>query len=117
MTTSMSPNRRLVIGLTGGIGSGKSTVADLFASRGVGLVDTDVIAHALTGPGGAAMPAIESAFGAAVIAPDGRLDRAAMRTLAFSDPQARRRLEAILHPMIREQSVRELARAGFTLFS
>jgi len=102
------PNSRLIIGLTGGIGSGKSTVADRFAALGATLVDTDLIAHALTGPGGAAMPAIREAFGTAVIADDGRLDRAAMRALAFSDPAARKRLEAILHPMIREQSQREI---------
>jgi dephospho-CoA kinase len=108
-STPLSP-RRLVIGLTGGIGSGKSTVADLFAARGAGLVDTDVIAHALTGPAGAAMSDIESVFGRSVIAPDGRLDRAAMRELAFSDPEARRRLEAILHPMIRQQSIQQIAR-------
>lgn len=104
-------NSTLIIGLTGGIGSGKSTVADLFAARGATLVDTDLIAHSLTGPGGAAMPAIHEAFGAAVIAADGRLDRPAMRALAFSDPSARKRLEAILHPMIREQSVREVRAA------
>ena len=104
-------NSTLIIGLTGGIGSGKSTVADLFAARGATLVDTDLIAHALTGPGGAAMPAIREVFGTAVIAADGRLDRPAMRALAFSDPSARKRLEAILHPMIREQSVREVSAA------
>ena len=97
---------KLIIGLTGGIGSGKSTVADLFAARGATLVDTDLIAHGLTGPDGAAMAAIRAAFGERVIAADGRLDRATMRELAFSDPSARKRLEAILHPMIREQSAR-----------
>jgi len=106
-----NPSAKLIIGLTGGIGSGKSTVADLFAKRGATLVDTDLIAHSLTGPQGAAMPAIGDSFGASVIAADGRLDRAAMRALAFSDPQARKRLEAILHPMIRAQSTREIAAA------
>ena len=105
------PTSRLIIGLTGGIGSGKSTVADRFAALGATLVDTDLIAHGLTGPDGAAMPAIRAAFGAAVIADDGRLDRAAMRALAFSDPAARKRLEAILHPMIRDQSQREIEAA------
>ena len=105
------PTSRLIIGLTGGIGSGKSTVADRFAALGATLVDTDLIAHGLTGPDGAAMPAIRAAFGAAVIADDGRLDRAAMRALAFSDPAARKRLEAILHPMIREQSQRAIEAA------
>lgn len=91
----------VVVGLTGGIGSGKSTVADRFEARGAVIIDTDRIAHELTVPGGAAMAAIEAAFGPTVIATDGSLDRAAMRALAFSDPQARRRLEAILHPLIR----------------
>lgn len=92
---------RYTVGLGGGIGSGKSTVADLFVGRGASLVDTDAIAHELTGPGGGAMPAIRDAFGEAVIAADGRLDRAAMRQRAFGDADARRRLESILHPMIR----------------
>jgi len=100
-----------VVGLTGGIGSGKTTVANHFAELGVTLVDTDLIAHQLTGPGGMAMPAIQAEFGAAVIAADGRLDRAAMRQIAFSDPAARRRLEAILHPLIRQESERQLAAA------
>ena len=102
----------LLVGLTGGIGSGKTTVANLFAAQGVPLVDTDVIAHDLTGPGGAAMPAIEREFGRAVIAPDGRLDRAAMRALAFSDPGSRKRLEAILHPMIGQETDRRIAAAA-----
>ena len=79
----------LIIGLTGGIGSGKSTVADALVARGAALVDTDQIAHALTAPGGTAIEPIRQAFGDAVIAPDGRMDRAAMRERAFSDPQAR----------------------------
>ncbi|MBU6271791.1 MAG: dephospho-CoA kinase [Betaproteobacteria bacterium] len=101
----------MVVGLTGGIGSGKTTVANLFGELGVALVDTDLIAHQLTGPGGMAMPAIQAAFGPSVIAADGRLDRAAMRQLAFSDPAARRRLEAILHPLIRQESERQLGEA------
>jgi dephospho-CoA kinase len=105
------PARRLVIGLTGGIGSGKSTAADLFAARGATLVDTDLIAHALTGPEGAAMPAIRAAFGDGVIAADGRLDRAAMRARAFGDPGERKRLESILHPMIRAESERQVREA------
>lgn len=99
-----TPRRPLVVGLTGGIGSGKSTVADRLVALGAALVDTDAIAHALTAPGGAAISAIRAAFGEAVIAPDGRMDRAAMRAIAFSDPSARKRLEAILHPMIRAQT-------------
>jgi dephospho-CoA kinase len=93
-----------IIGLTGGIGSGKSTVADALVARGGVLVDTDRIAHELTAPAGAAIDPIRAAFGDAVIAPDGRMDRAAMRERAFSDPQARKRLEGILHPLIRAQT-------------
>jgi dephospho-CoA kinase len=94
------------VGLTGGIGSGKSTVADLFAARGVTIVDTDLIAHRITAPHGVAMPKIATEFGAAFIAPDGSLDRARMRTLVFSDEGARRRLEAITHPLIRAETER-----------
>jgi dephospho-CoA kinase len=90
------------VGLTGGIGCGKSTVADLFAARGASVIDTDQIAHALTAPGGAAMPALLAEFGADYAAADGALDRAKMRALVFADPGARARLEAILHPAIRE---------------
>jgi dephospho-CoA kinase len=89
-----------VVGLTGGIGSGKSAAADCFAGRGVAVVDTDAIAHELTAAGGAAMPALLAEFGPEVAAPDGALDRARMRRLAFGDPAARGRLEAILHPLI-----------------
>lgn len=101
-----------VVGLTGGIGSGKSTVAELFAAQGVPVVDTDAIAHALTGPGGAAMASIRAAFGAEVLTADGALDRAAMRRLAFADPALRRRLEEILHPLIRAESMRQCAQAA-----
>lgn len=100
-----------VVGLTGGIGSGKSAVADLFEAHGVCIVDTDRIAHALTAPGGLAMAAIREAFGDGVVATDGALNRAAMRALAFELPDARKRLEAILHPMIREESARRCADA------
>lgn len=93
-----------IVGLTGGIGSGKSTVAELFAERGVALVDTDAIAHELSGPRGEAMDEIGATFGNAVLSADGSLDRAAMRALVFSDPSAKRRLEAILHPLIRRRS-------------
>lgn len=104
-------SRRLLIGLTGGIGSGKSTVATLFEARGASLVDTDLIAHALTGPSGAAMAAIRAAFGDSVIAADGRMERTAMRAKVFADDSERRRLEAILHPMIREESERQVRAA------
>ncbi len=92
------------VGLTGGIGSGKTAVAELFARCGVTIVDSDAIARELTRSGGPAIPAIRAEFGAGVIGADGALDRAAMRRLAFADPGSRRRLEAILHPMIRRES-------------
>lgn len=92
----------LEIGLTGGIGSGKSRVADLFAERGAALIDTDLIAHEITAPGGAAIPALVEAFGPACLRADGAMDRDAMRALVFSDPTAKARLEAITHPLIRE---------------
>ena len=91
-----------IIGLTGGIGSGKSTVAGLFTARGVALVDTDEIAHTLTAPGGGAMDAIGSTFGREFIAADGSLDRATTRRRVFAQPSMRRELEAILHPRIQE---------------
>lgn len=94
------------VGLTGGIGSGKSTVADLFAARGVAIVDTDLIAHQITAPHGSAMPKIATEFGASFVASDGSMDRARMRTLIFSDDGARRRLEAITHPLIRSETER-----------
>jgi len=100
---------RLIVGLTGGIGSGKSAVADLFAAQGARIIDADVIAHALTAPQGAAMPAIRAAFGAAMVTPQGALDRAAMRARVFAKPQERQRLEAILHPLIRAETDRQIA--------
>lgn len=95
-------NNPFSVGLTGGIGCGKSTVADLFAARGASVIDTDQIAHALTAPHGAAMPALVAEFGADYATLDGALDRAKMRALVFADPGARTRLEAILHPRIRD---------------
>lgn len=93
-----------IVGLTGGIGSGKTTVADLFVAYGAQLVDTDAIAHELTAPDGAAMPALIAEFGADIATGTGALDRVAMRRCVFSDPSARGRLEAILHPLIRTLS-------------
>ena len=101
-----------VVGLTGGIGSGKSAAADLFAARGIAVIDTDAIAHDLSKAGGGAMPAIRAEFGDAVVAADGALDRAAMRAIVFADRSARKRLEAILHPLIRSESERQLAAAS-----
>ena len=104
--------RPLRIGLTGGIGSGKSTVAAMFAQLGATLIDTDAIARRLTGPTGAAMPALRQVLGDAIAAPDGALDREAMRTLAFSDPAVKQRLEAVLHPLIGATAEREAALAN-----
>lgn len=95
--------------LTGGIGSGKSSVAQLFADKGVAIIDADALAHELTAPGGAAIAAIRAAFGAEAIDASGALDRARMRSRIFADPAARKRLEAILHPMIRGETDRRAA--------
>lgn len=95
-----APGRPLVIGLTGGIGSGKSAVADAFAALGVAVTDTDRIAHELTAPGAAGTEAIRAAFGAGVFTPDGALDRSALRHVVFADAAQRARLEALLHPLI-----------------
>jgi len=94
------------IGLTGGIGSGKTTVANLFATHGIAIIDTDAIAHSITAPNGAAMPAIRREFGDTFVAPDGSLDRARMRDAVFTDDAARARLEAITHPLIRTECER-----------
>jgi dephospho-CoA kinase len=99
------------VGLTGGIGCGKTTVADMFGALGASLVDTDAIAHALTAPHGAAMPALLAEFGPGFATTDGALDRARMRELVFADPGARSRLEAILHPRIREATAAAAALA------
>jgi len=93
-----------VVGLTGGIGSGKSTVAELFAVLGAAIVDTDAIAHELTAERGAAMSEIGAEFGPGIVLPSGALDRTEMRRLVFSDASAKGRLEAILHPLIRRES-------------
>ena len=102
------------IGLTGGIGSGKSTVAALLVAHGAVLVDTDAIAHAMTAPGGPAMAALRLRFGDDVASADGALDRARMRSLVFADPDAKRALEAILHPMIGAEAQRQATAAQTT---
>ena len=106
------------VGLTGGIGSGKSRVADMLAGWGAAVIDTDVIAHDLTAPGGAAIEPIRQAFGAEVIAENGSLDRAVMRELVFQSPEARKRLEAILHPMIRSETIERarVAKGAYVVF-
>lgn len=88
------------IGLTGGIGSGKSTVAGMWAGRGAAVIDADAISRSLTAPAGRAMEAIARTFGAGMVGPDGAMDRQAMRERVFSDPQAKRQLEHIIHPLV-----------------
>lgn len=97
-------HRPWVLGLTGGIGSGKSAAADILQQWGATVVDTDQLAHQLTAPQGAAMPALIQAFGTAIAAADGSMNRAAMRERVFHDPTARQQLEAILHPMIQHSA-------------
>ena len=99
----MSP---YVVALTGGIGSGKSSVGDLFAERGATIVDSDAISHRLTGPDGAALPELQAAFGKEIVQPSAGLDRPKMRALVFQDAAARHRLESILHPLITEEARR-----------
>lgn len=99
------------LGLTGGIGSGKSTVAGFLADLGAAVIDADAIARAVTAPGGLAIPLIRNAFGDAMITPEGALDRDQMRTLAFSDPAARKRLEASIHPLVGQETGRQAAAA------
>ena len=109
---SASPRGPWRIGLTGGIGSGKSTVAAALAALGAAVVDTDAIARELTLPGGAAIEPLREAFGATFIDPQGALDRARMRALVFGDPSAKQRLEAILHPLIGRQTEARAVAAG-----
>ena len=107
-----TPLRVATIGLTGGIGSGKSTAAQSLVALGAHLVDTDAIARVLTLPGGAAVPALAAEFGADALTADGALDREKMRRLVFADPGAKARLEAILHPLIGAEAGRQAAAAG-----
>ncbi|PXX43981.1 dephospho-CoA kinase [Undibacterium pigrum] len=99
------------LGLTGGIGSGKTTIANMFAELGAALIDTDLIAHELTMPGGLAIPAIREQFGSEFIAADGAMDRAAIRQLVFGSLEQKHKLEAILHPLIRSETERLAAEA------
>jgi dephospho-CoA kinase len=100
-----------VVGLTGGIGSGKSAAAEEFARLGATVVDADAIAHELTGPGGAAVPAIRRLFGGACVDSTGAMDRDKVRALAFTDVDAKRSLEGLLHPMIRDESRKRIEAA------
>lgn len=108
MGTESSAPRPLRIGLTGGIASGKSTVADFFADLGVPVIDTDVIAREVVAKGAPALDQIRDAFGDTVFDDDGKLDRQAMRNLVFSDAGKRRQLEDILHPLIRDAVVMQV---------
>ena len=108
----MAPSAALRIGLTGGIGSGKSTVAAQLAGFGAAVVDTDAIARSLTLAGGPAIAAITEQFGTDYVDTSGGLNRVRMRELAFTDPTARQRLEAILHPLIRTETARQAGAAG-----
>jgi dephospho-CoA kinase len=104
--------RKLCVGLTGGIGSGKSTVAELFRQRGAHIIDTDAIAHQLSQANGIAMPDILQQFGKCYLEADGALNRRAMRELIFNSPAAKKKLEAILHPLILQQTHTQLEQAG-----
>jgi dephospho-CoA kinase len=99
-----------LIGLTGGIGSGKTAVSDLLAKLGAGIIDTDLIAHQITAPHGAAISQIEKQFGPDFIAANGALNRDKMRSLVFAKPEARKSLEAITHPLIRQETIRQALR-------
>ena len=103
---------KFIVGVTGGIGSGKSTVAALFAALGAGVVDTDAISRQLTGPGGAAIPAIREKFGDDFINEDGSLSRTVMRERVFNHPPARKQLEAIMHGRIRDAVMAALEAAS-----
>jgi dephospho-CoA kinase len=104
-------DRRVQVGLTGGIGSGKTTVTDLLAEHGAVIVDSDVVAREVVAAGSAGLAAVEAAFGPEVIGPDGELDRARVAAIVFADPDARARLNGIVHPRVRERAA-ELVRAA-----
>lgn len=122
MADASPPVEKFCVGLTGGIGSGKSTVADLFAKQGAAIVDTDRIARQLTAPNGIAIPLIRDAFGADFIDASGAMDRAKMRAAVFADSSVKQELESILHPLIRQESERAahesavIAQAPYVIF-
>ena len=102
----------LKVGLTGGIGSGKSTVANMLADCGAAVIDSDAIARAVTAAGGAAIDRITKQFGSRFITPNGAMDRDLMRELAFSDPRAKKQLEEIIHPLVGEETARQAAQVS-----
>ena len=109
---SLTVNSRIpLVGLTGGIASGKSTVAELFSALGIDIIDTDHLAHLISGPGGAAIPAIIETFGEAYVEEHGALDRARMRAEVFKVPEHRKQLEQIMHPLIRAAVEHKIALA------
>ena len=110
----MNSHRIWRIGLTGGIGSGKSTVAGMLAARGAAVIDADAISRSVTAPGGRAIAAIAQTFGPQMVGPDGAMDRQAMRDRIFQDVQAKRQLEAIIHPLV-SQITAEQAQAALDL--
>ncbi|MDH4106939.1 MAG: dephospho-CoA kinase [Gammaproteobacteria bacterium] len=110
-SNSRRADRPYTVGLTGGIASGKSTVADMFAALGVPVIDTDVIARQVVEPGQPALAEIRETFGESVIRSDGTLDRQALRAIVFADPSKRMRLESMLHPRIRAEAARQSAAA------
>ena len=101
----------LLVGLTGGMGAGKSTVADLLAARGAVIVDADQVARAVVEPGQPALKKLVERFGDGILAPDGRLERGALAKVVFGDDEARRDLEAITHPAINEEFTRRVVEA------
>ena len=103
--------KKFVVGLTGGIGSGKSAAADEFEKLGASIVDTDVIAHELTARNGPALQGIKELFGERAIGPDGAMDRKRMRDHVFARPEEKKKLEGLLHPLIRQESLRRIAAA------
>jgi len=114
----MTASTPLRLGLTGGIGSGKSTVAKMLAARGAAVIDSDAIARSVTAANGSAMPAIREAFGPEFVNPEGALDRERMRALVFTDPDAKLRLEAIVHPLVglaTQAQAQAAIQAGHTL--
>ena len=111
MSGTAFPTRRFSVGLTGGIGSGKTTVADMLQARGAAVVDTDQLAHQLTAPNGIAIPEIHVQFGEAFLTADGAMNRAKMREYVFAEPTAKARLESILHPLIQTETERAAERA------